>query len=91
MWRGKENLGMDEEPHRMDIKHGPGLDPQRMGHPPTVQDLPAPTAQGSILDPGSLGVVEDAGGVGHSQHKSTLTFCVGHGGRRIRTRVERPK
>jgi hypothetical protein len=44
MWRGKENLGMDEEPHRMDIKNGPGLDPLRMGHPPTVQALAAPPA-----------------------------------------------
>jgi len=43
MWRGAENLGMDEKPHRLDIANGPGLDPQRMDHPPEVQALAAPT------------------------------------------------
>jgi hypothetical protein len=43
MWRGAENLGMDEEAHRLDIANGPGLDPQRMDHPPTVQALATPT------------------------------------------------
>jgi hypothetical protein len=54
MWRGKENLGIDKEPHHMDIKNGTSLDPQRMSHPTTFQDLAAPTAQGSTLDPGHL-------------------------------------
>jgi hypothetical protein len=43
MLRRTENLGVDEEPRRIDIKNGPGLDPQRMGHPPRVQALAAPT------------------------------------------------
>jgi hypothetical protein len=42
MWRGTENL-MDEEPHRLDIANGPGLDHKRMDNPATVQALAAPT------------------------------------------------
>jgi hypothetical protein len=42
LWRGAENPGMDKEPHHLDIANGPGMDPQRMDHPPTIQALAAP-------------------------------------------------
>jgi len=57
MWRGAEKLGMDEKPLRLNIANGPGLDPQRMDHPPAGLALAAPTPQGCTLDPGPYGVV----------------------------------
>jgi hypothetical protein len=49
MWRGAENLGMDKVPHRLDIANGPGLDPQRMNHPLTVQALAAPQRHRAVI------------------------------------------
>jgi hypothetical protein len=82
MWRGTENLGMDEEPHRLDIANGPGLD----GSSAHSSMFDRPNAIGQYF--GSWLTWCDVGhmGVGHFQRRSTSTFHVGPGGRRIGTR-----
>jgi hypothetical protein len=58
MWRGAENLGMDETTYRLDIAHGSGQDSPRVDPPTAVPFLYTKAPYGSTLDNCAYGVVE---------------------------------